>query len=174
MSDEQIEEVLQEQRRIFELAMEQDVEGLTAAITATILKRLKALPEEQTASLGNLEEFASSRATQSIRAFQHPRYQFMLNHDFGNDWESVSAPVLGLFGELDVQVDARQNAEALKLACAKSGNFNVTTVVLPEANHLFVAAQTGSMTEYATMDKDFVPEFLPTISDWLAEQMGGE
>jgi len=44
----------------------------------------------------------------------------------------------------------------LKLACEKSGDIEVKTVILSEANHLFVKAETGSMSEYATMEYVFV------------------
>jgi pimeloyl-ACP methyl ester carboxylesterase len=174
MSEDEVTEIIRQQSIILTLVMEQDWEGLAPVIKETVLTRIEALPDEQKAALGDLDAFASQRATRAIHTFGHPRYQFMLNHDFGEDWESISVPVLGVFGELDVQANATKNAEALKLRCAKSGNTDVTTIILPDANHFFVKTRTGSMTEYATMDKDFVPEFLPTISDWLAEQMGGE
>lgn len=174
MSEDAVTEVIQQQSNIFTLVIEQDWEGLTSVIKETVLTRIEALSDEQKAAMGDLDAFASQRAAPAIRTFRHPRYQFMLNHDFGEDWENVSVLILGVFGELDVQAGAAKNAEALKQACAKSGNTDVTTVIQPDANHFFVKAQTGSMNEYATMDKDFVPEFLPTISDWLAERMGGE
>ena len=47
------------------------------------------------------------------------------------------------------------------------GNEDVEIVVLPDANHLFQSADTGSTTEYETLADEFTPDLLPTIVDWL-------
>ena len=140
-------------------------------VSATTLKRLEALPKEKTAAIGDLSSFAKKRASRSVSVFQHPRYQFLLRHDFGEDWAKVTVPVLALFGELDVQCDAAQNEAALKHVLACAGNDNLTTVVIPGANHLFIKARTGSLGEYATLPKDFAPDFLESISNWLRDKV---
>jgi hypothetical protein len=38
---------------------------------------------------------------------------------------------------------------------------------VPEANHLFQRAKTGSMTEYATLDKAFVDGLTMEIGSWI-------
>ena len=76
-----------------------------------------------------------------------------------------------MFGELDVQCDAAQNKTALKQALARGGNDDLTIVVIPAANHLFVKAQTGSMSEYATLPKEFAPQVLESISNWLRQNI---
>ena len=130
MSKEAVARVVQEQRRIFDLILAKKWEELRSSVEETILSRLKALPEERTAALGDLNAVASRKAAASVRVFQHPRYQFLLAHDFGKDWATVPAPVLALFGELDVQCDASQNKMALKQALARRGNDDVTIVVV--------------------------------------------
>ena len=40
----------------------------------------------------------------------------------------------------------------------------------PEANHLYQQAGTGSVAEYGTLPKAFVPGFLDTLGQWLTEQ----
>ena len=82
-------------------------------------------------------------------------------------------PVLALFGGLDVQVDADQNSSALKAALDMAKNSDVTVEVIPDANHLFQAAKTGSVQEYAILPTDFVPGFLDTIADWLLARVKG-
>lgn len=42
-----------------------------------------------------------------------------------------------------------------------------TVLVLPKANHFFITAATGSPAEYASLPKEFVPGFLPLITDWI-------
>ena len=170
MSKEQVARVVQEQGRIFDLVLAKKWEELRSAVEETTRSRLKALPKERTAILDDLNSVASSKAAASVRVFQHPRYQFLLRHNFGEDWAKVSVPVLALFGELDVQCDASQNKVALKQALARGRNDDVTIVVIPAANHLFVKAETGSMSEYATLPKEFAPEVLESISNWLRQQ----
>lgn len=166
MTKEQIADVVQEQQTIFDLVLKKDWEELTIVVTAITQKRLKALPEEKTASI-NINEFARKRASQSVLTFQHPRFQYLLGHDFGADWKKVAVPVLALFGELDVQCDPAINKAAIEQILKKAGNQNITTIEIPGANHLFLKAQTGSMREYPILPKDFVPGFLEIILDWL-------
>ncbi|MHC4329992.1 MAG: alpha/beta hydrolase family protein, partial [Planctomycetota bacterium] len=170
MTEEQVAAAVREQRRIFALVLAKEWEDLREVIYQTTLKRLKALPKERTGPLGDLDTFARRKASQSLRVFQHPRYQFLLRHDFGKDWEKVSVPVLALFGELDVQCDASQNKVALKQALARNENDDVTIVIVPAANHLFLKARTGSMSEYATLPKNLAPGLLEAISSWLLEK----
>jgi pimeloyl-ACP methyl ester carboxylesterase len=170
MSKEAVAEAIQQQRRIFDLVLTKEWDRLRGTVEEITLSRLKALPKERTAALGDLNAVASGKAAGSVRTFQHPRYQFLLRHDFGEDWIKVSVPVLALFGELDVQCDAAQNEVALKQALARGGNDDLTVVVVPAANHFFVRARTGSMSEYATLPKEFAPEVLESISNWLRQQ----
>lgn len=167
MSNEEVDRILEEQSRIFDLVSAQDWGQLTEVVTQSILKRLESLPSEKTARLGDLEEFARKRAEQSVNNFKHPRYQYLLNHNFAADWEEVSVPVLALYGELDVQCDADQNMTAMEKIFADSGNADLTVKLVPKANHLFVRAETGSMREYQSLSKDFAPGFLDFISEWL-------
>jgi pimeloyl-ACP methyl ester carboxylesterase len=167
MSSEEVDRILDEQSRIFDLVSAKDWGQLTEVVAQSILKRLESLPGEKTARLGDLKKFAQKRAEQSVNTFKHPRYQYLLNHNFAADWEKVSVPVLALYGELDVQCDASQNMAAMEKIFAESGNADLTVKLLPEANHLFVKAETGSMREYQSLSKDFVPGFLDLISEWL-------
>ncbi|MHC4535618.1 MAG: alpha/beta hydrolase family protein [Planctomycetota bacterium] len=170
MTEEEVANSVREQRRIFDLVLEKEWEDLKVTIYEIILKRLKALPKERVKALGDLDTFARRKASQSLRVFQHPRYQFLLRHDFGKDWERVSVPVLALFGELDVQCDASQNKVALKQALARTENDDVKIIIVPDANHLFLKARTGSLSEYATIPKNFASGLLESISTWLLEK----
>jgi uncharacterized protein len=168
MSTDDVAQVVREERRMFDLVLAQKWDDLRTAVHEVTLRRLEALPEAKKKLVGDLEAFAEKRTAQSMSAFQSERYQFILRHDSAEDWARVSVPVLALFGELDVQCDAAQNEPALEAALARGGNKNVTTVVIPAANHLFLQAQSGSMAEYMTLSKkEFAPGTLNAISDWL-------
>ena len=69
-----------------------------------------------------------------------------------------------LFGYLEQSgADPQRYAAALQQA----GNEDYTIVILPDANHLFQQAKTGSTSEYGELPAEFTPDFLPTIIDWL-------
>lgn len=172
MSSDDVAKLIEQQSHIFDLVLAKDWQELTDVVKQLILTRLKALPNEKTAQIGDLEAFAKKRAAQSVNTFKHPRYQYLLHHDFGADWAKVSVPVLALFGELDVQCDANQNMIALKNILTKAGNTKGTIKVIPNANHLFITAKTGSLKEYAGLPKEFAPGFLDSISDWLQKRTG--
>lgn len=170
---EEVARLVEESRLVYDLARARKWEELHEVVGAITLKRLRALPKERTESLGDLEAFARERAAGSVKALQLPRVQFLLGHDFGKDWEKVSVPVLALYGELDVQVDAGQNIPALEQALSRAKNANLTSIVIPGANHLFLKAVTGSMAEYATLPRDFAPGFLDAILSWLGRNSNG-
>ncbi len=171
MSEEEVAQVLQEQRRIFDLVLAKKWDELTDVVQEVTLRRLKASPKLRTAFLGDLDAFAKKRAVRSVRTFQHPRYQFILGHDSGKDWAKIKVPVLAVFAELDVQCDAVQNATALQRVFSRGGNDDLTVVVIPGANHLFMKAETGSMREYAITPKEYAPGFFDTISNWLNDKV---
>ncbi len=173
MGEVEVARLVEETRLTYDLARAQKWEELREVLGAITLQRLRALPKERTESLGDLETFARERAAGSVKALQLPRVQFLLGHDFGKDWEKVTVPVLALYGELDVQVDAGQNIPALEQALGRAGNANRTIIVIPGANHLFLKAVTGSMAEYATLPREFAPGFLDAILSWLRRNSNG-
>ena len=99
-----------------------------------------------------------------------PWFRYFLSYDPGPALERLTCPVLALFGEKDTQVIPAQNQPVMEKALRKAGNRDVTFKVFPGANHLFQKAGTGSPSEYAKLDKAFVPGFLDTISGWIIEK----
>ncbi|MEN2413799.1 alpha/beta hydrolase family protein [Flavobacterium mesophilum] len=84
--------------------------------------------------------------------------------------KKVKCPVLALNGSKDLQVPAEVNLEIIKDVLTKSGNKKVTTKALPNLNHLFQECQTGSPTEYGSLEQTFSPIALEEISNWLLVQ----
>ena len=82
----------------------------------------------------------------------------------------MRAPVLALFGALDVQIDLEHNRPEFEATLAKAGNDDVTVLVFEDANHLFQRAVTGNVDEYFALEMAFLPGFLDAISDWLEER----
>ena len=85
---------------------------------------------------------------------------------------ALSVPVLALYGELDTQVLAVPNSTAMAEAIAESDIPSHTLATIPSANHLFQAATTGSVNEYAELEPEFVPEVLEILATWLEAGAG--
>jgi uncharacterized protein len=75
--------------------------------------------------------------------------------------------VLALYGEKDLQVPPKINLPLLQKALTEAGNNQAVTRQLPELNHLFQHAYTGSPSEYAAIEETFSPEALQIVADWL-------
>jgi len=49
----------------------------------------------------------------------------------------------------------------------RANNRDVSTVVILDANHLFISARTGRLNEYANLPKTFAPGVLDAVASWL-------
>lgn len=169
LEESQIAQFSMTQRMILDLIVAGNWAALESRLYEQILASLRALPPERRRQIGDLEAVAR-RDTGRVLVFYRGWVRFFLTHDPGQDWGRVKSPVLALFGVLDVQVDWKQNSPAMEAALARAGNHDVTVVTFSRANHFFQEAVTGSIREYATLPKAFVPAFLPTITEWLADR----
>lgn len=84
--------------------------------------------------------------------------------------EKVACPLLALYGELDLNVPAEMNKEALVHALNKGGNNRYEIRVLPDANHYFMKAEKGLPTEMFSLEKAFVPGLLDLVTNWIVKQ----
>jgi fermentation-respiration switch protein FrsA (DUF1100 family) len=73
-------------------------------------------------------------------------------------------------GAKDLQVPAKVNLAEIEKALRSGGNCQVKTVELPGLNHLFQPCQSGSPSEYASIETTMAPEVLKTIGEWIREQ----
>ncbi len=126
--------------------------------------RRKEFTDEERAKLG----VDAASIERSIQVSTTPWFRSLVAEDPAAYLQKVKIPVLALFGEKDLQVDARANAEVVRtaLAAAKNPDFEVQT--LPSLNHLFQHAQTGGIEEYGTIEETFAPEASTAIGDWIA------
>ena len=166
--EEKIAESLDLQHRIFAaLERGEDLKSFAGEIEAAIRKGIEDTSPEEREMIADVDEFVASQVKGQLAGIQTPWFKYFLSHDPAVALRQTRVPVLALFGELDKQVTPSQNRGPM--AEALSGNPDVTINVLPDANHLFLKAVTGSPDEYATMDKTFVPGFLDLITDWIEQ-----
>ena len=86
--------------------------------------------------------------------------------------DGLDVPVLALNGELDLQVPAQVNLDAIATALEAGGNPDFTIRELPGLNHLFQEATTGSPNEYARIDQTVSPIVLGLMAAWILERFG--
>jgi hypothetical protein len=90
-----------------------------------------------------------------------------LDYDPLPNLETLQVPVLALYGQKDLQVPAKANLPLLKQALQDAGNKDADVRELPDLNHLFQHAYSGTPAEYAAIEETFSPDVLHIISDWL-------
>jgi len=97
-------------------------------------------------------------------------YRMLMDFDPVPHWKRVVCPVLFFFGELDANVPPAASWPPIQRALRESGNRRATLVVLPNANHLFLEARTGTRDEYAGLSR-FVPGYFDGMASWLRAQV---
>lgn len=109
--------------------------------------------------------------TQGLTSVNNPWMRYFIGADPAPFWAQVRCPVLALNGEKDLQVNHEQNLPAIKKALKKGGNRKVKTVAMPDLNHLFQHAETGSPEEYIKIEETFAPEALEIMTAWIKKTM---
>ncbi|MBK8980495.1 MAG: hypothetical protein IPM29_31725 [Planctomycetes bacterium] len=101
-----------------------------------------------------------------------PWMHWLLGHDPTVPLRAMRCDVLALFGSKDLQVDPEQNRAPLAAALEESACDEVRIITLDGLNHLFQNADTGSPSEYASIEETFAPEALDRISGWIRHVTG--
>ena len=99
-----------------------------------------------------------------------PWMQYFISYNPVPTLEKVKCPVLAINGAKDLQVPPKENLEGIKKAVTKGGNKNMTTIELPNLNHLFQECTTGSPKEYGTIEQTFSPTALTIVLNWIKAQ----
>ena len=94
-------------------------------------------------------------------------FRHFLNLDPISYLKQITAPVLAINGERDLQVSAEENLRAIEKGLKEGGNPNYTILSVPHLNHLLQTCKTGSIQEYAHIQETISPIVLDAISGWL-------
>lgn len=103
-----------------------------------------------------------------LRMLTSPWFRFFLDYDPVPELRALKTPTLALYGQKDLQVPVKFNMAPFKQALESAGNKDFDVKELPELNHLFQHAYSGSPAEYAAIEETFAPEALRILSDWIA------
>jgi uncharacterized protein len=104
-----------------------------------------------------------------LRMLSSPWFRFFLDYDPLPNLKVVNCPVLALYGQKDLQVAPKANLPLLRKALQDAANSQADARELPELNHLFQHAYTGTPAEYAAIEETFSPEALTLIVNWVGD-----
>lgn len=102
-----------------------------------------------------------------IAQLSSPWIRYFLTYNPAPTLQKLKMPVLAINGTKDLQVPYSQNLPATEKALKAGGNKNYTIKALPNLNHLFQTATTGSPAEYGQLEETLAPIALETIAEWM-------
>lgn len=158
-----VEDQLAYLRELHRLVAAGELDAARRLTEAQVREQIAALPEEERPDAAWVEARASGQAEQVAT----PYFRAFLLHDPAPALKRLRVPVLALYGGLDVQVAAVQNAGPMRGLLRVAGNPDAEVIVLEGLNHLLQPARSGGLEEYATIETTIAPEALETISGWL-------
>lgn len=109
-----------------------------------------------------------------MQALTSPWFRYFLTTDPRTFLRKVKVPVLAMNGELDLQVDPKQNLPEIEKALREGGDKDVTIKMLPKLNHLFQTAKIGTPEEYGAIEETFSPQALEIIRNWILARFGNK
>ena len=142
-------------------------EEAEAAIRAVVQQQFEALPTQTREAIPDEDAMVDSIVADEMARWRSPWFESFIQHDPRSAIGALDVPVLALFGELDTQVPAAGNSIAMSEAIAESSVPGYTIATIFSANHLFQEAVTGSVSEYPRLKRQFAPEFVEILTDWL-------
>jgi pimeloyl-ACP methyl ester carboxylesterase len=165
---------IEQQREVLTIVM--DVVGEGGGLDEILVELRRAveeLPEGERAQRGitDIDQYVNSIGETLQQQFPPitPFVSAMIAYDPAPVLEELTIPILALYGELDHQVPAEVNSEAMIRIQNNSGNENFVVEVIPKANHLFQEAVTGGRSEWETLKKELAPGLLDRITEWVLQ-----
>lgn len=166
MEEEKIKEQVESSSKAYQVI-------ISESDSAKAYQKLKDLYKEEMSKVSDEEKAKPENSPEMFertsRQLLSPWFQLFLKFDPRPYLENLKIPVLALNGELDLQVEYKQNLPEIEKALKSGGNTKYTIKSLPGLNHLFQNAKTGAVTEYAKIEETISPEVLKIMSEWILE-----
>jgi pimeloyl-ACP methyl ester carboxylesterase len=145
----------------------QNPDSLKKGLTAYYSDRLKA--DSTFARTAGIDQ--GQFVALQVKQLATPWMKYFIQYDPAPTLQRVKCPVLALDGSKDLQVPPEIDLAAIKAALEKGGNTDITTVELPNLNHLFQECKTGSPSEYAGIEQTFSPLALDAMTKWIISKV---
>ncbi|KKG10801.1 hypothetical protein EO92_08490 [Methanosarcina sp. 2.H.A.1B.4] len=169
-SNEAIEQNDALMKSMFSVVKEEENNTIAAEkLRKLIMDEMANMSEEEKQNASYSEADLDVQVNAQVQTMISPWVRFFLTYDPRPTLMQVKCPVLAINGEKDLQVPPEENLRAIEEALKAGGNKDYTVKELPGLNHLFQTAQTGSPSEYATIEETISPIALETIGDWVSE-----
>ena len=171
-SKQEIEGLVENMKRIISLIRkEADEAEIRPLITMMVKNQCVSMSKKNEKETKEDNDTVDSHVDCVLSWYKSPWFRFFIDYDPKPALEQVMCPVLFVFGGLDTQVPLEVNRKRIRDVLQKSGNNDYTLKVIPKANHCFQSANTGSPSEYMSLEKKFVPGFLEFVSDWALKRI---
>ncbi len=171
-SEQDIEGQVENLKRIISLIRKEANEAeIRPLITMMLTNQLVSMSQKSEKETKEDNEAVDAHVDCVLSLYKSSWFRFFIDYDPKPALEQVMCPVLFVFGELDTQVPVEVNRMAIWDVLKKSGNNDYTLKTIPKANHGFQSANTGSPSEYMSLEKKFVPGFLEFMSDWVLKRI---
>ncbi|MBN2182159.1 MAG: alpha/beta fold hydrolase [Sedimentisphaerales bacterium] len=145
---------------------EKDEKNIEEKVREVLTSTVEKLSQKEKDELGDIEIFFQTQ----LAIIKNPWMRFFVSYDPKPALRKVKCSVLALNGQLDKQVEPKQNLSAIEDALKAGGNKDYTIKELPGLNHLFQHAETGDVSEYAEIEETISTEVLEIISKWILER----
>lgn len=106
----------------------------------------------------------------AVRQLDTPWFRYFATYEPVPALEKTTCPVLVLIGEKDLQVDPKLNLPPIESALTKAGNKDFTITQIESLNHLFQECETGSPSEYSSIEQTFSPKALEAMESWINQR----
>lgn len=150
-------------RRVYDLILNSQDDSQLRGKLDDLVAEAYADPDFTTFEGFSLEESQASVAGQLLG----PWMLSFLRLDPRVALRQVRVPVLALNGSKDLQVPATENLLGIMDALAEGGNTQGKAIVYRNLNHLFQHSETGSPSEYGSIEETFAEEVLRDIVKWI-------
>lgn len=175
VSEEAIAEMLQRLTARNEiLKSEADPERSREAIEAIVRKRFENATVQERLLYGSATADTSlaNVVLEQIRSVDTPWLRYLLTYEPAPTLERVTVPVLAINGTKDLTVPHEENLRAIEAALKRGGNTRHEIHALPDINHYFQRAETGTARESDTIEETFAPDVLELIASWILKTVG--
>lgn len=162
-TEEELKSGEETNRKIYSLIKNYNGDNLTAEVQKLFASEIQKMPKEQQPDATEIEKITLAEA----KKVTIPWYIYFLKINPDMYWSKLQIPVFALNGSKDLQVISKENLAGIKASLGKAKNKRFETLEIPNLNHLFQEAKTGTVEEYGQLEQTIAPQVLDKMSSWI-------